>query len=69
MADIFISYGRPTTRRLSGSSGPDLEADGLTVWWDLAAMESRCRKFLQEIRDAIAAAGRLLLVIGPRAID
>lgn len=69
MADIFISYGRADDEAFVRQLRADLEAGGLTVWWDRAAMESRGRTFLQEIRDAIAAAGRLLLVIGPQAVE
>jgi len=32
-------------------------------------MESRRRTFFQEIRDAIASVDRLLLVIGPKAVQ
>ncbi|HEV3295849.1 MAG TPA: NB-ARC domain-containing protein, partial [Streptosporangiaceae bacterium] len=69
MADVFISYGRADDEAFVRQLRADLEAGGLRVWWDRAAMESRGRTFLQEIRDAIAAAGRLLLVIGPAAVE
>lgn len=69
MADIFISYGRQDDEAFVQQLRADLIADGLTVWWDRAAMESRGRTFLQEIRDAIADCGRLILVIGPRAVQ
>ena len=67
-ADIFISYARdddePFVRRLY----QDLTDLGHEVWWDRAAMESRGRSFLQEIRDAIAEVERLILVVGPAAV-
>jgi hypothetical protein len=67
MATIFLSYARgddePFVRRLHD----DLTAAGFTVWFDRVSMPSRALTFLQEIRDAIAAADRLLLVVGPRA--
>jgi WD40 repeat protein len=66
---IFISYARqddsPFVERLRN----DLIAQGLPVWWDQTAMESRGLTFLQELRDAVARAERLLLVVGPRACD
>ena len=43
-------------------------ARGYHVWWDRYAMASRGRTSLQEIRDAITAADRLLLLIGPGAV-
>ncbi len=38
------------------------------MWWDRKAMESRSRSFLQELRDAIWQADRLIAVIGPNAL-
>jgi len=35
----------------------DLVEQGMRVWWDRMAMQSRGRTFLQEICDAISAAG------------
>jgi len=71
MADtprIFLSYARgddePFVRRLHG----DLAARGLDVWFDRVSMPNRALTFLQEIRDAIAARERLVLVVGPRAV-
>ncbi len=46
----------------------ELTARGWSVWWDRRAMPSRGLKFTQEIRDAIDATDRLLLVIGPAAV-
>jgi WD40 repeat protein len=46
-----------------------LTAKGLKVWWDRESMPSRGLKFTLEIRNAIDSCERLLLVIGPRAIE
>lgn len=67
MTSVFLSYARgddePFLRRLYD----DLTTHGLHVWFDRISMPSRELAFLQEIRDAIAAHQRLLLVIGPKA--
>lgn len=67
MSTIFLSYARgddePFVRRLYD----DLTAQGFDVWFDRVSMPSRQLTFFQEIRDAIAARERLLLVIGPKA--
>ncbi len=66
---IFISYAReddePFVKRLHA----DLTDQGYRIWWDREAMESRGRTFLQEIRDGIASSERLILVVGPRAVE
>lgn len=66
---LFISYARsddePFVKRLQA----DLVAQGFNVWWNRVAMESRGQTFLQEIRDAITTVDRVLLVIGPRAVQ
>lgn len=64
---IFLSYARgddePFVRRLK----EDLTARGFEVWFDRDSMPSRGLTFHQEIRDAVAAHDRLLLVVGPWA--
>jgi WD40 repeat protein len=65
-ACIFISYARDDDEAFCTRLWVDLEKHGFNVWWDRAAMESRGRPFLQEIRDAIAAAERVLLIVGPQ---
>jgi WD40 repeat protein len=67
MADLFISYARADDEPFVKRLYEDLTAGGFDVWWDREAMESRGRTFLQEIRDAIAAVDRLILVVGPEA--
>src|SRR5262245_52558992 len=68
MPTIFLSYARgddePFVRRLY----EDLTAHGFRVWFDRVSMPSRNLTFHQEIRDAVVAHDRLLLVIGPKAV-
>lgn len=68
MTRIFLSYARgddePFVQRLYN----DLTEAGYSVWLDRVSMPSRALTFLQEIRDAIAASDRLLLMVGPRAV-
>jgi WD40 repeat protein len=65
----FISYARaddePFVKRLYA----DLTEQCIGVWWDREAMNNRGRTFLQEIRDAVARADRVIAVIGPRALE
>ena len=63
---IFISYARDDDEAFAKRLWLDLEKYGLSVWWDREAMESRGLSFLREIRDAITAAARVLLIVGPR---
>jgi tetratricopeptide (TPR) repeat protein len=70
---LFLSYGRGDDdpdftnpdksflRRLY----TDLTAHGYTVWWDREKMPSRDLTFLEEIRDAVDDADRMLLIVGP----
>lgn len=69
MADVFVSYARADDEAFVRRLCADLDEQGVSVWWDRAAMESRGRTFLQEIRDAISGCGRLLLVVGPKGIE
>jgi hypothetical protein len=65
---IFLSYARnddePFVKRLY----EDLIRRGFDVWWNRKSMPSRNLTFHQEIRDAVAACDRLVLVVGPKAI-
>ena len=69
MTTVFLSYGRgddePFVERLCQA----LKARGLDVWYDRESLSSRGRTFHQEIRDAIAARDRLVLVVGPHAVS
>jgi len=68
MTKIFLSYARgddePFVRRLHH----DLTERGFDVWFDRESMPSRNLTFHQEIRDAINACDRLVLVVGPKAV-
>src|SRR5580704_9157278 len=75
MTRIFLSYGRaddiqpfdPATSFLARLHR-DLTAAGFDIWFDRVSMPSRRLTFLQEIRDAVAAADRVVLVVGPHAL-
>jgi len=68
MGQIFISYARDDDEPFVKQLYQDLTKNGINVWWDRKAMESRGRTFLQELRDAIEASDRLIAVIGPNAV-
>jgi hypothetical protein len=67
-ADIFLSYARGDDEPFVRQLYEDLTSRSFAVWWDRADMPSRALTFLQEIRDAIDQAGRVLLVVGPNAL-
>jgi WD40 repeat protein len=64
---LFLSYGRGDDEPFVAQLHADLTARGFDVWFDRVSMPSRNLTFHQEIRDAIAARERLLLVVGPCA--
>ena len=66
---VFISYARADDEPFVERLHADLVTEGITVWWDRKAMESRGRTFLQELRDAIEYCDRVIAVIGPKAVD
>src|ERR1019366_4271155 len=45
-----------------------LKDAGFDVWFDRVSMPSRQLTFHQEIRDAVTACDRLILVVGPGAV-
>jgi hypothetical protein len=75
MTSVFLSYARgddaepfdPAASFVARLYG-DLKAAGFDVWFDRQDMPSRSLTFHQEIRDAIAARERLLLIVGPKAV-
>lgn len=75
--DLFLSYARSDddpdysdpAKSLLRRLYIDLTATGYTVWWDRESMPSRALTFLQEIRDAIAESSRLVVVVGPSALE
>src|SRR5712692_9648745 len=64
---IFFSYARGDDEAFVGRLHADLTARGFDVWWDRVSMPTRGLTFLHEIRDAIDARERFILVIGPKA--
>src|SRR5260370_17326445 len=76
MTSVFLSYARgddiepfdPATS-FDARLHRDLTAAGFDVWFDRVSMPSRALTFHQEIRDAIAACDRLVLVVGPKAAE
>ena len=69
MTDVFISYARADDEPFVKRLYEDLTAHGFEVWWDRVSMPSRALTFLQEIRDAIDSADRLILIVGPKAVE
>jgi WD40 repeat protein len=65
MPSIFLSYARSDDEVFVHRLHADLTKAGFDVWFDRISMPSRQLTFHQEIRDAIAARDRLLLVVGP----
>lgn len=68
MKRIFLSYARSDDEPFVKRLYEDLTEQGFQVWWDRQSMPSRALTFLQEIRDAIDQADRLILVVGPAAV-
>jgi hypothetical protein len=68
MTRLFLSYARGDDEPFVARLYDDLKARGFDVWWDRASIPSRALTFHQEIRDAIAARERLVLVVGPKAV-
>ena len=74
MIGVFLSYSRgddeafvrQLSERLKEATSPDGQL--FDVWFDRDSMPSRSLTFHQEIRDAINARERLILVVGPKAI-
>ena len=67
MNKLFLSYARGDDEVFVKGLYEDLTAEGFEVWWDRVSMPSRALTFLQEIRDAIHGADRMVVVIGPNA--
>lgn len=65
---LFLSYARgddePFVKRLYER----LVSEGFKVWWDRECMPSRALTFLKEIRDAVRAADRVVVVVGPKCV-
>jgi hypothetical protein len=68
MSDVFLSYARGDDEAFVKRLHKDLTSRGFDVWWDRVSMPSRALTFLQEVRDAVDKASRLVIVIGPNAV-
>src|SRR5436190_1150674 len=71
---LFLSYARTDDDGLTDDSfvkrlHKDLTERGCSVWWDRDSMPNRGSTFLNAIRDAITAVDRVILIIGPGAIQ
>ena len=68
MYDLFLSYARADDELFVRWLYEELRAGGLTIWFDRESMPSRSLTFLHEIRAAIDAVERVLVVVGPSAL-
>lgn len=66
---IFLSYARDDDAPFVWRLYRGLTAAGFDVWFDRVSMPARMLTFHQEIRDAIAACDRLVLVVGPNVVS
>jgi len=64
----FLFYARDDDELFVRWLHKDLLKAGFDVWFDRVSMPSRQLTFYQEIRDAIAARDRLVLVVGAKAV-
>jgi hypothetical protein len=69
IATLFLSYARGDDEAFVRRLYDDLTKANFDVWFDRVSMPSRQLTFYQEIRDAIAARDRLVLVVGPKATE
>lgn len=67
MSSLFLSYARADDEPFVTRLYNDLKRLDFDVWWDRERMPGRALTFLHEIREAIDAADRLILVVGPGA--
>jgi TIR domain len=63
--DFFISYARADDPTFAAELDSILIRQGQRVWWDKEKMPSRGETFLHEIREAIVASTRVIVIIGP----
>jgi WD40 repeat protein len=74
---LFISYAHADDNQTNGRSTKtfarrlynDLIKNGYEVWWDKVSMPNRALEFLREIGAAIEKSDRLLLLVGPHAVN
>jgi WD40 repeat protein len=65
---VFLSYAREDDKAFVQRLRDDLTVRGFQVWFDLVSMPSRQLTFHHEIRNAVTACDRLVLVVGPKAV-
>jgi hypothetical protein len=66
---LFLSYARNDDEPFVARLHAALTAAGFSVWFDRVSMPSRQLTFHQEIRDAVTACDRVVLVVGPNAVS
>src|SRR5262249_28509827 len=64
---VFLSYARADDEPFAKRLYEDLTTYGFAVWWHRVAMSNRGVTFLHEIREAIDASARFVLVAGESA--
>lgn len=67
--EIFLSYARSDDEAFAKRLYETLTHRGHMVWWDRASMPNRGLMFVAEIREAIRNADRVVLVVGPSALN
>ena len=65
---VFLSYARGDDDKFVARVFAHLRAQDIEVWWDRECMPNRALTFVEEIRDAIHRADRLVVVVGPKAL-
>lgn len=73
---VFLSYARADDNKDYDDASKsfmrrlydDLTKANFEVWWDRKKLPTRALTFLQEIRDAVAASDKLVLVVGENAL-
>ena len=67
--DAFLSYARADDSEFTDALVAGLVRAGMRVWFDRDSLPNRGTTFDQEIRRAIEASTRLVLVVGPNALS
>jgi WD40 repeat protein len=65
---VFVSYARRDDERFAKRVAEALRAESRAAWLDRDNMPSRGRTFRHEIREAIAQAERVVLIVGPASM-
>lgn len=66
---VFLSYARDDDKEFVKRLHGHLKEAGFRVWWDRVSMPGRALTFHQEIRDAIEAHDRTMVILGPKAVE